>query len=243
MMKKVLIIGASGGIGSKVASILSKDYTVIGTYFKHPEKIEALPHIKSIHLDLQDKNSIKKLRDEIGDNIYAVINCAGVVDFEGNDIENDFAIWEKTIAINLSGNYYVAKILQDKLQENGRFIMISSTDSYFGGSITASYAASKSGVNSLTKSLSLLFSDKKIRVNSIAPGWVLTPMTEANGTEFLDKVAEINPLKRNAIPEDVSKLISFLLSDQADYINGQVISLEGGYTNQDPTLLLEEEGK
>jgi 3-oxoacyl-[acyl-carrier protein] reductase len=243
-MKKILVVGASGGIGSKVAEILSKEYDVVATYFKHPEKIEALsnPHIKSIYVDLQDRNSIKKLSAEIGENLYAVVNCAGIVEFEGETIEDDFGIWEKTIAINLSGNYFLAKILHDKLDQNGRFVMISSTDSYFGGSITASYAASKSGVNSLTKSLSLLFSDKKIRVNAIAPGWVVTPMIEANGTEFLDKVADINPLKRNAVPEDVAKLVSFLLSDQADYINGQVISLEGGYTNQDPTLLLEEEG-
>lgn len=119
--------------------------------------------------------------------------------------------------------------------------MISSTDAYFGGAITASYAASKAGVNSLTKSLSLLFQNKKIRVNSIAPGWVVTPMIEVNGDEFLDKVAEINPLKRNAKPLDVANLVKFLLSDEAEYINGQVIALEGGYTNQDPTLLLEEE--
>jgi 3-oxoacyl-[acyl-carrier protein] reductase len=110
-----------------------------------------------------------------------------------------------------------------------------------GGGITASYAASKAGVNSLTKSLSLLFSSKKIRVNAIAPGWVATRMLKDTGPEFLDKVAGINPLNRIAQPEDIAKLIRFLLSDDSDYINGQVIAIEGGYTNQDPTLLLEEE--
>ena len=85
-----------------------------------------------------------------------------------------------------------------------------------------------------------MFQDKKIRVNAIAPGWVITPMIEINGGKFLNKVAEINPLKRNADPKDVGNLINFLLSEEASYLNGQVISLEGGYTNQDPTLLLEE---
>lgn len=97
------------------------------------------------------------------------------------------------------------------------------------------------GVNSLTKSLSLLFKDKKILVNSVAPGWVLTKMTEGEGEEFLGKVAEMNPLSRIGKPEDIAKVIKFLLSDDSSYINGQVISVEGGYTNQDPTLLLEED--
>jgi len=121
--------------------------------------------------------------------------------------------------------------------------MISSTDAHFGGAITAAYAASKSGVNSLTKSFSLLFSDKKIRANAIAPGWVMTPMTEPNGKDFLDKVAAINPLKRIASPNDIADLVQFLLSDKADYINGQIITIDGGYTNQDPTLMLEEDTK
>ncbi len=162
------------------------------------------------------------------------------MDYECESLEKDIEIWNKTIATNLTSNYLLGKIFFKSLEENGRFIMISSTDAYFGGAITASYAAAKAGINSLTKSFSLLFADKKIRVNSIAPGWVETPMIEVNGGEFIKKVAEINPLKRNAKPQDVANLIKFLLSEESNYINGQVISLEGGYTNQDPTLLLEQ---
>lgn len=119
--------------------------------------------------------------------------------------------------------------------------MISSTDSYYGGSVTASYAASKAGVNSLTKSLSLLFRDKKIRVNSVAPGWVSTPMIEGNSQKFYDELAKTNPLGRIAHPEDIANTIKFLLSGDSDYINGQVLTVDGGYTNQDPTLLIEED--
>jgi NAD(P)-dependent dehydrogenase (short-subunit alcohol dehydrogenase family) len=66
-------------------------------------------------------------------------------------------------------------------------------------------------------------------------------MIQDNGEEFLDKVAQINPLKRIALPQDISNLIKFLISEDSSYINGQVISIEGAYTNQDPTLLIEEE--
>ncbi len=241
-VKRVLLIGASGGIGNKAAEILLQEgYLLIGTYFQHKDRIENLknsPNFEPLQLDLTKIDSVNNL--EKYNDLYAVINCAGIVEFETDNTNKNVEIWNKAIAVNLTGNYYLAQILKKNIVQNGRFIMISSTDSYFGATITISYAASKSGINSLTKSLSLLFQDKKIRVNSIAPGWVETPMILSNGDEFIKKVAAINPLKRNAKPVDVANLISFLISDKAGYINGQVISLEGGYTNQDPTLLLEE---
>lgn len=245
-MKTVLLIGASGGIGNKVSQqLLDKGYRVIGTYYQHPERIENLRKDKNFEgaqVDLQQFTSVQTLHREVSkEGLFAVVNCSGIVEFEGDNTNKDVEIWNRTIATNLSGNYYLAKVFGDDLCENGRFIMISSTDAYFGGAITASYAASKSGVNSLTKSLSLLFQKKKVRVNSLAPGWVETPMAEINGAEFLRKTATINPLGRNAKPIDVGNVILFLLSGTSNYINGQVIALEGGYTNQDPTLLLEEE--
>ena len=242
--KHVLIIGASGGIGNKVAeTLLEVGYAVIGTYFQHPEKVENLkkyPHFSEEQLDLKESESISNISRKVTSALYAVVNCAGICIFEGENTKNDIDIWRETIAVNLTGNYMLGKILYKYLTENGRFIMISSTDGYYGGTITASYAASKLAVTSLTKSFSLLFKDKKIRVNSIAPGWVLTPMIAGNGEEFLQKVADINPLKRNAEPIDVANLIKFLLESDSDYLNGQTISLEGGYTNQDPILLIEE---
>lgn len=248
--KSILVIGSSGGIGNKVAEmLLDEGYKVTGTYFQHPENIENLKDAENFSghfVDIRDVNELKKLKNALQaetSELYAVVNCSGIVDYEGKGEKKDFQIWEDTIATNLSGNYYLAKVFQDLLAKNGRFIMISSTDAQFGGAITASYAASKAGVDSLTKSLSLLFQDKKVLVNSIAPGWVVTPMIEINGDEFMDKVAEINPLKRNAYPKDVGNLIKYLLSEEASYINGQVIPLEGGYTNQDPTLLLEEKAQ
>lgn len=247
-MKTILLIGSSGGIGNTVAQVLlNAGYKVIGTYFKPIEKIKNLEDKENFsytQLDVRDINSIKKLFQFVKKEttkLYGVINCSGIVNYENGKLDDDFNVWQNTIATNLSGNFYLSKIFYELLESNGRFIMISSTDAYFGGAITASYSASKAGVNSLTKSLSLAFKDKKIRVNSIAPGWVETPMAEVNGRDFLNKVAGINPLKRNAKPDDVAKMIKFLLSDDSSYLNGQVISLEGGYTNQDPTLMLEEE--
>jgi len=243
--KTVLVVGASGGIGNKTSEILLKvGYKVIGTYFQDKKKLDNLSNdsnFKSMEFDVSDIVSVHNLLKSIDVELYAVINCSGIIEFEGDSIEKDFEIWDKTIKTNLSGNYYLAKVFSDNITQNGRFIMISSTDSYYGGAVTIAYAASKMGVNSLTKSLSLMFKEKKILVNSIAPGWVLTDMIEDEGKDFLSKVAEINPLGRIGQPEDIANVIKFLLSNDANYINGQVISVEGGYTNQDPTLLIEED--
>jgi NAD(P)-dependent dehydrogenase (short-subunit alcohol dehydrogenase family) len=243
-MKKILLVGASGGIGEKVATtLLDSGYEVIGTH-NSPFENNLGENFRKIKLNIQDRESIKALSESLKDErLYGIVNCAGIVGFEEGSIEEDFKIWDDTIAINLSSNFYLAKLFEKYIDENGRFIMIRSTDSYYGGSVTAAYSASKAGVNSLTKSLSLVFRDKKIRVNSIAPGWVNTPMIEGNSEEFYKKLAETNPLERIADPEDIAKAIKFLLSADSDYINGQVITIDGGYTNQDPTLILEEETK
>lgn len=242
--KKVIVVGCSGGIGYKTAEILLKEgYIVIGTTHNNSNKITKLKKNNNFTertLDISNSASIKEFCQTLkNENIYALVNCAGIVKFEGKNIGEDIQIWNETIAVNLSSNFFLAKLLINNLSENGRFVMISSTDSYYGGSVTASYSASKAGVNSLTKSLSLLFRDKKIRVNSIAPGWVSTPMIEGNSEEFYEKLAETNPLGRIAEPEDIAKVIKFLLSSDSDYLNGQVVTLDGGYTNQDPTLLIE----
>lgn len=244
--KKVLIIGSSGGIGLAVTRVLlNEDYRVIGTYHNDPEKLKELKNnsnFKSLALDLGNFSSIDSCVQSLAnEDLYALVNCAGIVRFEGTNDSEDFKIWNETIAVNLSGNFFLAKLLFKKLVDGGRFVMISSTDSYYGGAITASYAASKAGVNSLTKSLALLFKDKKINVNAIAPGWVSTPMIEGNSQKFYESLAASNPLGRIARPEDIANVVKFLLSPDSGYVNGQVLTVDGGYTNQDPTLLIEEE--
>lgn len=243
-MKKILVIGSSGGIGNEVAKMLSKQkIRVFGTYFQHPENLENLRSYSTftaLYLDIRKTQTIEKLKDQISSELFAIVNCSGIVDFEGDNIKNNINTWQDTIATNLSGNYYIAEIFKETIEENGRFIMISSTDALFGGAVTAAYAASKAGVNSLTKSLALSYQDKKIRVNSISPGWVETSMAKIDDGDFLKKAAKINPLKSNAQPKDIANIIAFLLSDESAYINGQNIIADGGYTNQDPTLLIEE---
>lgn len=242
MNKTVLVIGASGGIGGQVMKqLLEQDYTVIGTYATNPVNVANAENIKTLQLDLYSVDSIKELFDNLAQTpLYAIVNCAGICEYENNEIENDISIWNKTIAVNLTANFVIAKLAHRLFEDGGKFIMISSTDAMYGGEITASYAASKAGVNSLVKSLSLMLKDKKISVNAVAPGWVDTRMIADTGEDFIKKVGDMNPLQRIAKTQDIANVVSFLLKPETEYVNGQVITVDGGYTNQDPTLLIEE---
>ena len=109
MMKTVIVIGASGGIGKQVALDLSAQYSVIVTYLNTPVDI---PNAKSYKLDLSDVQAIKIFAENIKNlniPIYAVINCAGICEYEEGGLENDIDTWNKTMAINLTSNYILAK--------------------------------------------------------------------------------------------------------------------------------------
>ncbi len=243
-MKKILVIGASGGIGRVVAKyFIDLGYVVFGTNFKNdfPDFLKNMDNFKANNLDLAKEDSIAELYHDL-DELEAIVNCAGVIEFEAyNDPSENLKIMERTMSVNFHGSYLVFELLRSKIRENGSYIMMSSTDANFGGRANTAYATSKAGVNSLTKSLALQFQDSMIRVNTIAPGWVETAMMEAGGDKLAEYARSINPLLRNGEPQDVADLVEFLISDKSSYINGQVITLDGGYTLQDPTLAFEEE--
>lgn len=243
-MKNILVIGASGGIGRVVAAhFLSEGYRVIGTNYgnEFSEELSGDPNFRGYKLDLASQEDIDDFAKNVND-LSAIVNCAGVVDFEAyNDVEKNQKIWASTMAVNLTGSYLLFEKLRDKVVDSGSYVLFSSTDAYFGGKVNTAYAASKAGVNSLTKSLALMYQDSKIRVNAIAPGWVETAMMEAGGDELTKYASDINPLKRNGSPQDCANLVDFLISEKASYINGQIITLDGGYTLQDPTLVFEEQ--
>jgi NAD(P)-dependent dehydrogenase (short-subunit alcohol dehydrogenase family) len=243
--KTVMVIGASGGIGHEVAKRLLGDYNVIGTYFSSQEKLTDLQKedgFTAFQLNLSETESIEKLSTFLHEKnilLHAIINCSGVILFENDKI--DFSVWDKTIETNLTANYKIHKLLSKHISDRGSLVMISSTDARFGTPTALSYAVSKAGIDSLTKSLALAYKDRKVRVNSIAPGWIETEMMDQSGDELVAYAAGINPLKRNGTPEDIADLALYLISNEEGYVNGQIITIDGGYTNQDATLVFESE--
>ncbi len=244
-MKSILIVGASGGIGRVTAEyFLKQGWRVYGTNFSNdfPAKLTNHEAFLGSNMDIASEQQINNLANKIG-KVDAIVNCTGVVEFEAysNPIGN-MKIWNRTMQVNFTGSYLLFELLKSKINRGGSYVMLSSTDSFFGGKVNTAYAASKSGVNSLTKSLALQFSDSGIRVNTIAPGWVETAMMEASAEGLVDYAASINPLRRNGKPLDVAYMIEFIVSSKSEYLNGQIVTLDGGYTLQDPTLMYEESG-
>ena len=230
-MKKVLITGGTSGIGYATLKELVNKYEVIFTYHHNEEKalvITSKYHIKGYYLDLGDKESIEKLVDSI-DNIDILINNAAIC-LDNSFEDKTYMEFSKVVNVNLTGTYYLTKLLSKKINNSGNILFISSTngiDTYYIESID--YDASKAGVISLMHNFAKELAP--IRVNAIAPGWVDTEMNASLGEKFKKAEEEKILLKRFASPKEISKVINFVISDDASYINDTVIRVDGGVNN------------
>lgn len=230
-MKKVLITGATSGIGYATLKDLVKKYEVIFTYCHNETKALEIAdkyHIKGYYLDLGDKESIEKLADNIQDIDILINNAAIALDNSFDDkTYNEFS---KVVSVNLTGTYYLTKLLSKKINKDGNILFVSSTNGIDTPYIESiDYDASKAGVVSLMHNFASVLAP--IRVNAIAPGWVDTEMNACLGDKFKKKEEEKILLKRFASPEEISKVINFVISDEASYINDTVIRVDGGVNN------------
>lgn len=241
-MKTVLVTGSSSGLGkSIIEKYASNGYNTIITYLTHEnealkfnEYIKNKYKVKSIcvKLDISEENDIQNLYELILNEfskIDVLVNNASICNdtlFEDKTKDN----FMKIIEVNLVGTFLMSKTFGKLMynNKNGSIINISSNngiDSYYSESLD--YDASKAGVINLSHNLANVFSPY-VRVNTICPGWIETPMNENMSEEFKNK--EINKilLKRFASPEEISNLVYFLSSDEASYINDSVIKIDGG---------------
>lgn len=242
MNKVVLITGASKGIGKSTAIEFAKQsYNIIINYNTNKEKAENLKkeletkyNIKclAIKADISNEEEVNNMVEETintFEKIDVLVNNAGIaIDTIFEDKTKE--IFQKTINTNLIGTFLVSKIVSKYMKErkSGAIINISSTngiDTYYPYSID--YDASKAGVISLTKNLAVELAPY-IRVNSVAPGWVNTEMNKELDKDFIKKETDKILLNRFAEPEEIAKVILFLASDNASYINGEIIKVDGG---------------
>lgn len=241
--KVVLITGGSRGIGASTAvEFAKKGYNVVVNYLSSEEKALTLKKeieenygvkVLTIKADVSDesevKNMVEKIITEFG-HIDCLVNNAGIaIDtiFEDKTKEN----FIKTLNTNLIGPFLVSKEVGKYMLERkqGNIINISSTngiDTIYPESID--YDASKAALISLTKNLAIEFAPY-IRVNSVAPGWVNTDMNKELDSDFVKKECEKILVDRFADPSEIAKVVVFLASDDASYINSEVIRVDGGW--------------
>lgn len=243
-MKNILVTGATRGIGRAITKkLLSEGSTVYGVYKESNKQADELASkygekIVLLQADLGKKEQIAKLLERLKDiRLDGIVNNAGVVHLTKWD-ELDFDEWDETLAVNLTAPLKLTHGLRTNLKDGSTVVNIASVDGFCAAYDTVAYAASKAGLISLTKSLAAILGPRNIRVNAIAPGWVETEMT---ANSMPDESKELTPLKRNAKPEEIADVVSFLVSEQSSFINGTTITVDGGLTAVDYTLYKESE--
>ena len=164
-----------------------------------------------------------------------LVNNAGIIDY---NLVRDLTTeqWRKMFKVNVDGMFYFSRAFVKSMQEGDRIINISSTNAISGQVSCAHYVASKAAILGFTKSLALEVAHEGITVNAIAPALIVTPMSAA--LEQMPDYAKEIPVKRYATPEDIAAVAAFLASQEASYITGQVIIVDGGALLLNPTQRL-----
>ena len=232
--KKVLITGASRGIGKAIAvKLKEKDFNVIGTSTSK-EGVQSLikEGFMGIELDLNQKKSIalfnKLLVDEHSD-ISILVNNAGMTR-DNLVLRMSDDEWSDVINVHLNGTFKISKIILKFMLKKrwGRIINITSASASIGNKGQANYSAAKSGVEAFSRSLAKEVGSRAITVNAVSPGYIETDMTEGMNEEVKKNILNQIPLSRFGKAEEVAELIEFLISDEASYITGQTIHVNGG---------------
>ena len=235
MNKIVLVTGASRGIGLEVAKLFSKEgYKVIGTSrgdFNLGDLIGDSSAM-SVQLDLMSKESINDLFEVLKskDMLPSVlINNAGITK-DQLFLRMKDKDWDEVIETNLNGLFRVTKAFIKPMVKNkfGRVINISSVAGLMGNSGQVNYSSSKSAMVGFSRSLAKELGSRNITSNVVAPGFIETDMTTFLNDHEKVEVSKNIPMKRFGTVEDVAKCIVFLASDEANYITGQIISVDGG---------------
>jgi len=233
-VRRVLVIGATSGIGQAIALAFAKEGAlVVATGATRVEVNKATHSQSSIEiqyneLDVRDGTQVIDFVKSLGD-LDVVVNCAGIIQ---RGAELDPEAFAKTLDINLNGTMRVCAAAREGLKNRkGCIINTASMLSFFGGGLVPGYSASKGGVAQLTKSLAIAYADDGIRVNAIAPGWIATPLTQAlqDDPARAAPILMRTPMKRWGQPEDVAGPVLFLASQQAAFITGVILPIDGGY--------------
>ncbi len=236
-MKNILISGGSRGIGAATVRLLRESGARVAfLYEKNDEAADRIAQSTDavpIKCDISSREQVfeayQKAKNAVG-KIDGVVSCAGIAQqalFQ--DVTE--ADWTRMMGVNLSGAaYLVQAALPDMISEkNGAIVFVSSIWGEVGASMEAHYSASKAGLIGLTKALSKEVGPSGIRVNAVTPGVILTDMLSSFDEETMKALSDETPLGRIGTAEDVAKAIRFLLSDDASFITGQVLGVNGGF--------------
>ncbi|MBQ7886612.1 MAG: 3-oxoacyl-ACP reductase FabG [Clostridia bacterium] len=243
MKKKIaLVTGASGGIGSACARELAqRGYTVLAHANANIAAAQALcaslrgqgMDAHALCCDLSDSSAVESMCKEVlkvHHRVDALVLCAGV-SHTGLLTDMTDTQWHRVMDINVSGSFYLIRALAPQMvsRQSGAIVTISSMWGRSGASCEAAYSASKAAIIGLTQALAKELGPSGVRVNCIAPGVIDTRMMDEHSEETKQILADETPLGRLGTGEDVAKAAAFLLSEDASFITGQTLGVDGGY--------------
>ena len=230
-MKTALVTGGGSGIGAAVARRLRTDGYNVATIDLNPSDIE-YSYIADVTDREQVDSALTEIRGVLGP-VTILVNAAGKEVFR-RFANISFDEWRKIIDINLHGVFHTTQaVLPDMVEAGwGRIVNISSSSTHSGAPFMSAYVAAKSGVNGLTKSLALEYGPAGITVNAVPPGFVDTPMlrksAEQGNLGSIEEAIKRTPVGRIGKPEDIAAACAFFISEEAGYITGQILGVNGG---------------
>ena len=234
--KNVLITGATGGIGKEICKTFLDNGFNISLVGTSKEKLTDFisqnldnSKCKAYQCNFKDKEAVKSLSNLVEDEIDIIINNAGITADNLSMLMTDDQ-WENVLDINLNASFYLIKSYIRKMMKKryGRIINITSVVAHSGNPGQANYCASKSAILGLTKSLSLELASRSITVNCIAPGFIKTNMTDQLTEDQITNITKNIPCKKLGSSKHIASTALFLASDEAEYITGQTIHVNGG---------------
>ena len=234
--KKILVTGASGGIGSEIVKkFVSLGGDVLGTGTK-AEKLDLIKkQYQSIKVKKFDISEHSKIEEFIDDVVLELGGLDILINNAGTNVDNlslrmKEEEWKKVIDINLTSTFLLAKHAIKKMLKNkfGRVVNITSVVGHTGNLGQSNYAAAKSGIIGMSKSLALEYAKKNITINCVSPGFIVSDMTMNIAEKVRLYLTSRIPMGKLGTGEDVSNCVAFLSSDQASYITGETLHVNGG---------------